>query len=51
MGSARGQKISMESAALAGYLVGLFYEHTPLSLGVTVAAFACLTLLVSGFII
>jgi MFS transporter, DHA1 family, multidrug resistance protein len=35
-------------AALSGYLVGLFYDHTPLSLAVTVAAFACLTLLASG---
>jgi DHA1 family bicyclomycin/chloramphenicol resistance-like MFS transporter len=35
-------------AALAGYLVGLFYDHTPLSLGITVCAFACLTLLASG---
>ncbi len=35
-------------AALSGYLVGLFYDHTPLSLAVTVAAFAGLTLLASG---
>ena len=34
--------------ALAGYLVGAFYDHTPLSLGVTVAAFAGLALLASG---
>ncbi len=34
--------------ALAGYLVGLFYDHTPLSLAVTVAAFATLALLASG---
>jgi DHA1 family bicyclomycin/chloramphenicol resistance-like MFS transporter len=34
--------------ALAGYLVGAFYDHTTLSLGVTVAAFASLTLLASG---
>ena len=34
--------------ALAGYLVGVFYDHTPLSLAVTVAAFASLTLLASG---
>ena len=34
--------------ALAGYLVGLFYDHTPLSLAVTVAAFASLALLSSG---
>jgi DHA1 family bicyclomycin/chloramphenicol resistance-like MFS transporter len=34
--------------ALAGYLVGAFYDHTPLSLAVTVAAFATLTLLASG---
>jgi DHA1 family bicyclomycin/chloramphenicol resistance-like MFS transporter len=34
--------------ALAGYLVGLFYDHTPLSLAVTVAAFATLALLSSG---
>lgn len=34
--------------ALAGYLVGAFYDHTPLSLGVTVATFAALTLLASG---
>jgi len=34
--------------ALAGYLVGAFYDHTPLSLGVTVAAFATLALLASG---
>jgi DHA1 family bicyclomycin/chloramphenicol resistance-like MFS transporter len=34
--------------ALAGYLVGAFYDHTSLSLGVTVAAFASLTLLASG---
>lgn len=34
-------------AALSGYLVGLYYDHTPLSLAVTVAAFACLTLLAS----
>lgn len=34
--------------ALAGYLVGAFYDHTPLSLAVTVAAFASLTLLASG---
>ena len=36
------------AAALSGYLVGLFYDHTPLSLAVTVAAFASLTLLASG---
>lgn len=35
-------------AALSGYLVGLFYNHTPLSLALTVAAFALLTLLASG---
>ncbi len=35
-------------AALSGYLVGLFYDHTPLSLALTVAAFACLTLLASA---
>jgi DHA1 family bicyclomycin/chloramphenicol resistance-like MFS transporter len=35
-------------AALAGYLVGAFYDHTPLSLAVTVAAFASLTLIASG---
>jgi DHA1 family bicyclomycin/chloramphenicol resistance-like MFS transporter len=34
--------------ALAGYLVGAFYDHTSLSLAVTVAAFASLTLLASG---
>jgi DHA1 family bicyclomycin/chloramphenicol resistance-like MFS transporter len=34
--------------ALAGYLVGVFYDHTPLSLAVTVAAFASMTLLASG---
>jgi DHA1 family bicyclomycin/chloramphenicol resistance-like MFS transporter len=34
--------------ALAGYLVGAFYDHTPLSLAVTVAAFATLALLASG---
>lgn len=34
--------------ALAGYLVGAFYDHTPISLAVTVAAFASLTLLASG---
>lgn len=34
--------------ALAGYLVGAFYDHTPLSLAVIVAAFATLTLLASG---
>jgi DHA1 family bicyclomycin/chloramphenicol resistance-like MFS transporter len=34
--------------ALAGYLVGVFYDHTPLSLALTVAAFAGLTLLASG---
>lgn len=34
-------------AALAGYLVGAFYDHTPRSLAVTVAAFAGLTLLAS----
>ena len=34
--------------ALAGYLVGAFYDHTPLSLAVAVAAFAPLTLLASG---
>ena len=34
--------------ALAGYLVGAFYDHTPLSPGVTVATFAALTLLASG---
>lgn len=31
-------------AALSGYLVGLYYDHTPLSLAVMVAVFACLTL-------
>jgi DHA1 family bicyclomycin/chloramphenicol resistance-like MFS transporter len=35
-------------AALSGYLVGLFYDRTPLSLAVTVAAFACLTLLAAA---
>lgn len=35
-------------AALSGYLVGLYYDHTPLSLAVTVAAFACLTLLAAA---
>jgi DHA1 family bicyclomycin/chloramphenicol resistance-like MFS transporter len=35
--------------ALAGYLVGAFYDHTPLSLAVTVAAFAGLTLLANSF--
>jgi DHA1 family bicyclomycin/chloramphenicol resistance-like MFS transporter len=35
-------------AALAGYLVGVFYDRTPLSLAMTVAAFAGLTLLASG---
>jgi MFS transporter, DHA1 family, multidrug resistance protein len=35
-------------AALAGYLVGVFYDHTPRSLAVTVTAFAALTLLASG---
>ncbi|HEY0171578.1 MAG TPA: multidrug effflux MFS transporter [Pyrinomonadaceae bacterium] len=34
--------------ALAGYLVGAFYDHTSLSLAVTVAAFATMTLLASG---
>ncbi|MET0650652.1 MAG: multidrug effflux MFS transporter, partial [Pyrinomonadaceae bacterium] len=34
--------------ALAGYLVGAFYDHTPISLAVTVAAFASMTLLASG---
>jgi predicted MFS family arabinose efflux permease len=34
--------------ALAGYLVGAFYDHTSLSLGVTVAVFASMTLLASG---
>jgi DHA1 family bicyclomycin/chloramphenicol resistance-like MFS transporter len=34
--------------ALAGYLVGLFYDHTPVSLAVTVAAFAALALLSTG---
>jgi DHA1 family bicyclomycin/chloramphenicol resistance-like MFS transporter len=34
--------------ALAGYLVGAFYDHTSLSLGVTVAAFASLALVASG---
>lgn len=34
--------------ALAGYLVGVFYDHTPLSLAVTVAAFATLALVASG---
>ena len=34
--------------ALAGYLVGAFYDHTPVSLAVTVAAFASLALLASG---
>jgi MFS transporter, DHA1 family, multidrug resistance protein len=37
--------------ALAGYLVGAFYDHTPLSLGVTVALFAGLTLFASGAVI
>ncbi|HEV2864413.1 MAG TPA: multidrug effflux MFS transporter [Pyrinomonadaceae bacterium] len=36
--------------ALAGYLVGAFYDHTPLSLGVTVATFAGLALLASGVV-
>ena len=36
-------------AALSGYLVGLFYDRTPRSLAAAVAAFACLTLLASGF--
>ena len=36
--------------ALAGYLVGAFYDHTPLSLAVTVGAFAALTLLASGHV-
>lgn len=36
--------------ALAGYLVGAFYDHTPLSLAVTVAVFASLTLLASGLV-
>lgn len=35
-------------AALSGYLVRVFYDHTPLSLAVTVTAFAALTLLASG---
>lgn len=35
-------------AALSGYLVGLFYDRTPLSLALTVAAFACLTMLANG---
>jgi Na+/melibiose symporter-like transporter len=35
-------------AALSGYLVGLFYDRTPLSLALTVAAFGCLTLLASA---
>jgi MFS transporter, DHA1 family, multidrug resistance protein len=35
-------------AALSGYLVGLFYDHTPLSLALTVAAFAGLTLLAAA---
>jgi DHA1 family bicyclomycin/chloramphenicol resistance-like MFS transporter len=34
--------------ALAGYLVGAFYDHTSLSLAVTVAVFASMTLLASG---
>lgn len=34
--------------ALAGYVVGAFYDHTPVSLAVTVAAFATLALLASG---
>jgi DHA1 family bicyclomycin/chloramphenicol resistance-like MFS transporter len=34
--------------ALAGYLVGVFYDHTPLSLAVTVAAFASMALFASG---
>ena len=36
------------AGALAGYLVGAFYDHTSLSLALTVAAFAALTLLASG---
>jgi DHA1 family bicyclomycin/chloramphenicol resistance-like MFS transporter len=36
--------------ALGGYLVGAFYDHTPLSLAVTVATFAALTLLASGHV-
>jgi len=36
--------------ALAGYLVGVFYDHTPLSLAVTVAVFATMTLLASGLV-
>jgi DHA1 family bicyclomycin/chloramphenicol resistance-like MFS transporter len=35
-------------AALSGYLVGVFYDHTPRSLAVAVAAFGCLTLLASA---
>ncbi|HEX8560746.1 MAG TPA: multidrug effflux MFS transporter [Pyrinomonadaceae bacterium] len=34
--------------ALAGYVVGAFYDHTPLSLALTVASFATLALLASG---
>jgi DHA1 family bicyclomycin/chloramphenicol resistance-like MFS transporter len=34
--------------ALAGYLVGVFYDHTPFSLAVTVAAFASMALFASG---
>lgn len=37
--------------ALAGYLVGAFYDHTPLSLAVTVVAFAGLTLLASTAVV
>jgi len=36
------------AGALAGYVVGAFYDHTPLSLGVTVATFAALALWASG---
>jgi DHA1 family bicyclomycin/chloramphenicol resistance-like MFS transporter len=36
--------------ALAGYLVGAFYDQTPLSLAVTVSVFAALTLLASGLV-
>jgi DHA1 family bicyclomycin/chloramphenicol resistance-like MFS transporter len=38
------------AGALAGYVVGAFYDHTPLSLGVTVAAFAALALWASGVV-
>src|SRR5215207_9839222 len=40
--------LQTSGGALAGYLVGAFYDHTSLSLGVTVAAFASMTLLASG---